>query len=572
MLKPLRRDLMLPEFRTLRRDPAAVARRPAVRKMLRRCEKIAAAARPITVLPYTTYQEFGRTGVRRTFDHAYRDRRTRLAAAALLALLRPSPESRDLVNDLAWAICEESDWVPPEHKYNDIDLFASETAFALAEATVLLDEVFEPPVLARVRDEIKRRILDCYLAGSFGWEDGHNNWTGVCEASTGAAFLYLEDDPKRLTTALNRILEGLDRFIDRAFLDDGGSSEGVGYWQYGLSNVIAFSELLRRRTGGAVDVLAHDKFQSIARYPESVLVRPPIFYNCSDCDGRARFLPGMISKLAERTGVAETTALLAPSLRAGLLTKLPWAVRNLLWWDGSAGRAPRPSDQLLPATGVARLVAQRGKLVLMAKAGHNLENHNHNDVGSFALYVDGEELVADPGRGLYDGSYFSSTRYENPMCNSYGHSVPRIGGREQAFGEEYAGTITAFEPDARPKRLLIEFADAYPVKGLTGLSRELALDNDGLTLSDTFAFRGRRAAIEEAFATYYDVRVRGRTARIRGERSTLKLEIVEPAGATFDVEELTVTCGNATEQILRRIRTDLPAAATSFILRATVSH
>jgi hypothetical protein len=572
MLKPLRRDLMLPEFCAIRRNPGAVAARPAVRKMLTHCEKIAQATRPIPVLPYSLYQEYGRIGVRMNFDQAHLRRRSQFCAAALLALLRPKPQWSDLVNDLAWAICEESDWVPPEHKWaNDMDLFSSETAFSLSEATVLLDEILEPPVLERIRVEIKRRALDAFLEDTFGWEEGRNNWAGVCEGATGATFLYLETDPKRLFTALNRLLEGLARFIDKAFLDDGGSSEGVGYWQYGLINFVAFSELLRRRTGGALDLLAHEKLQRIARYPEAVLVQPALFYNCSDCHGRARFNPGMVAKLAERTGVSEVRSLLAPSLRSGLDGKLASSMRNLLWWDGSTGRSPRVSDHLLPVTAVARLTARRGKVVLMAKAGHNCENHNHNDVGSFALYVDGEDLLCDPGVGLYDGLYFGPKRYENPICGSHGHSVPRVQGKEQASGEEHAGMITAFEPDGRPKRVAIEFASAYPVKGLAALHRELLLDEDGLTVSDAFTFKGRASAVEEAFVTYFPVRVRGNTARIRGEASTLTLRIAEPAGAEFEVEDVPVMLPRAKPAILHRIRIDLPAGSTCFTMRAVIS-
>ena len=82
--------------------------------------------------------------------------------------------------------------------------------------------------------------------------------------------------------------------------------------------------------------------------------------------------------------------------------------------------------------GVAKLTGRTAggaPVVLAAKAGHNAENHNQNDVGSFVLHVDGESLIREPGRGLYSRDYFSPRRYENVFANSFGHSVPRVGGQ-----------------------------------------------------------------------------------------------------------------------------------------------
>ena len=59
----------------------------------------------------------------------------------------------------------------------------------------------------------------------------------------------------------------------------------------------------------------------------------------------------------------------------------------------------------LQAAGIARLVcrtADESPLVVAIKAGHNAENHNHNDIGSFILRVGHETYLSDPGPGHYD--------------------------------------------------------------------------------------------------------------------------------------------------------------------------
>ena len=573
--RPLKRDEMLLEFRAIRRDPAKAARSAAAKTVLRACTRAAEGIPDIPHTSYTLSREYGRIGVRRNYDQAFSQKRSKFTMAALLAIFRRERRWIDLVQDYIWDICEETSWVVPEHMGSyPIDLFAAETAFMLAEATHLMGDVLDPEIIDRARTEVGRRILEPYLDKDWtaGWFDGRNNWSGVCHGAVAAAFLYLEKSPARLARAINRALAGLEIFRTRAFLEDGGSSEGASYWQYGLINVVDFSELLRRRTRGKIDFLSHEKFARIAEYPLAVAVAPGKTYSCSDCRVDVRFSPGFIARLAERTGARGMTSFLNRAAVASNLSRLPWALRDILWWDGRM-RRPRPADdRMLPETGVARMVAPRQHLVVMAKAGNNRENHNHNDVGSFAVYVDSEPLLCDAGTGLYDGAYFGPRRYENPVCGSYGHSVPRIAGREQQFGAKYRGRITAFKATDAAKRLDLEFARAYGLKGIRKLERRIALDARGpepgrIYLRDTFTFSGRALPVEEAFVTWGRVSVRGRTARIRGEKHDLLLKVVEPAGAVLTVEDVPVMMSGAAEpRTLRRIACVLPKGATSFKL------
>ena len=105
-------------------------------------------------------------------------------------------------------------------------------------------------------------------------------------------------------------------------------------------------------------------------------------------------------------------------------------LRDLLWWDGTTYQLPQPNDVHLPIAGVVRLAIlapDEAPVVLIAKAGHNDENHNQNDVGSFILHVNGESLLTDPGPGLYTRDYFRAARYENVFCSGEidAHAVNR---------------------------------------------------------------------------------------------------------------------------------------------------
>jgi hypothetical protein len=476
-----------------------------------------------------------------------------------------------VVHDYLWDVCEESTWVVPAHASVAVDLFSSETAFQLAETTTLLSALLDARVTARVRSEVAERVLEPYLAdhSRYWWYRGSNNWNGVCNGAIGCSMLLLEEDVGRLAEGLALVLAGLEAYLYTAFGADGASTEGVGYWQYGLMNVVCFGEMLRQRTRGVVDLLGQvPELARIARYPLAMMLSPGRFASFSDSHEEHSFHPGLVTRLAERTGQPAVEHILAgEGMLTGLPTRLAMALRTMTWWDGVWPEGVAVTDGLLEQTGVVRLVGQHTdgvQLVVAMKAGHNDENHNHNDVGSFVVHANGETYLCDPGPGLYTGQYFGSERYENVFANSYGHSVPVIDGELQATGRSHRGDIVAYEPGTERKRAAAEIAAAYSLRGLKSLVRELLVVEDvtdgvTLTLSDTFSLTGSVGSVEEALMTWLDVRVAGSSAALVGESGTLDLEVVSPVGATFSLVALDqASVANAKSRVLKRLTVDVP--------------
>jgi hypothetical protein len=268
--------------------------------------------------------------------------------------------------------------------------------------------------------------------------------------------------------------------------------------------------------------------------------------------------------------------LMAKPAEPGLDWRIPMHLRNLLWWNGSQPDAPVITDAVLSAPGIARLTgltAADAPFVLAIKAGHNAENHNQNDIGSFVLHVAGENLLTDPGRGLYSRQYFGPQRYDNIFANSYGHSVPRIvcpdvpgiGGQLQTPGRQHRGDLVAVTTEPGNKSAMVEFAKAYAVENLTGASRTLAIEDGGtVILTDVFEFTAAPQQVEEVFVTWGEVVAHGPTAAIHCGVHTLRLAIEEPAGARFAVESLAEACRvNHREGVLKRLTFVIPAAAES---------
>lgn len=590
----------------VRRSPAT----PIVLDVLRR------AAPDLANIPqttYTLYREFEHIGERRNYERAYFAKRTMLTRAVFEMMLGDD-RYRDAVHDLLWNICEETSWVLPAHEeqgpdYWDlkpsprqkpfgahtaltrepdaIDLFAAETGASLAETVHLVGDRLAPEVVQRVRQEVERRIFKPYLAygRKHWWYKGALNWNGVCNGSIALAFLRLERDPQTLAEAIEQALEGFEAYIATGFEADGGSIEGIGYWNYGLLYYVTVAELLRERTAGQLDLLAAPRLRDIARYPLAAALSPGRFLNFGDAEEATTLSPGIVQRLAERTGVADLRALAnppeVPRGRGVPTAKLAIVVRDAAWWDGETRPFPQAAQQdaHLPDSGVIRLVGRTADgrpVVLATKSGHNDGHHSHTDIATFIYHVDGESLICDPGRGKYSKDYFRLGRYKNVFCNSFGHSVPVIGGQLQAPGPEfggskqYHGTIVACETSPDEKLAVVDFHRAYDLPALARARRTLRLDprNGVVILQDEFAFAGNALPIEEAFVTWSAVEVDGPTARIRGQRAAATLTVEEPAGATFAVTRLEEECrANEREGILTRLAVALPAGATRFRLR-----
>lgn len=558
----------IPELDAARQNLDALRGTPQTQIILAQTESAMESLARIPQTSYTHYRLFVREGDRKNYETPYFLKRMQLAGASL-RLFFGRAELKDTVQDFLWNICEETNWVLPAHENVVIDLFSAETAFMLADALNLLGDTLDAEVRTRVRAEIERRVFDPYLRfhQMHWWYKAGMNWNGVCNSSIAAAFLLLEPEPSRLGRVLEIALAGLRVFVEDGFETDGSSTEGVSYWHYGLINFVALSEMLRARTSGAIDLLSSERMRQIAAYPAKLLLSAGRFATFSDSDETLNFNHGIIARLLQRTGEVSLSSLMTPPVRAEITSDLKWRLtmmlRSILWWNGAFPQTAPPADACLPLGSITRLVTQTPDgmpVVLAIKAGHNDENHNHNDVGSFILHVGDETLLTDPGRGLYTRDYFNARRYENVFATSYSHSAPRIGGQLQKTGREFCGEIVHTSTNAPDKRVEIEFARAYSVAILSSARRQITLDSTGsVILQDVFTFSKDLVEVEEALMTWCDVQVDDATAIVRGKRHALRLTIESPSQASFALERLEkASRENDKPEILKRLCVMLP--------------
>jgi hypothetical protein len=235
----------------------------------------------------------------------------------------------------------------------------------------------------------------------------------------------------------------------------------------------------------------NEKIRNILRFPLTVEMGNGWFANFADCDARP-FISGERMETAGRMLGEPALTALGTRMRGSVadqLNDVPHLTRVLdLVFHVPAGEGnlgpDQPRDTYLPDLQV-RLV-RRGGWTLACKGGHNGESHNHNDIGSFILFQDGEPAVVDAGNMVYTAKTFSAERYTLWNVRAEWHNLPVIGGYEQREGAKHAARNVSMTPDG----MEMDLEAAYDEEaGIRKLKRSFALAKDGLKLTDEGTLR-----------------------------------------------------------------------------------
>jgi len=467
---------------------------------------------PWPLLTASSYARYSRDGDRGSYEAGYFFRRTRLAAAVLAA-------ARDEITDGVWLLCEETSWCVPAHEPGSlpdparpyVDLFAAETAALLAYTDHLAGDALDPLVRRRLRDEVVSRVLAPFRERDDWWWLGLTgspliNWTPWILSNVLLAAVLLESDP---VPSCVRAVAALDRYLDGQ-PDDGGCDEGVHYWWHAGACLFECLETLTTACGDDFGVFAEPKLRAIARYPLAAQISRDWVVNFADGHARTGNPAGqLLYRFGRAVGDDEVVAH-ALALRGGQpgsgapdgsLRRAAADLADPDWQAAPDRDFPLPAQTWLPDTEV--LVARQSAgsasgLFLAAKAGHNDESHNHNDVGSFIVAHDGVPLLIDLGTESYTAKTFGPDRYDLWTTRSSWHNVPSVDGVKQQAGRSFAARNVSAVLSDDAASLSQDLAGAYPAEaGIESWLRTVRLSRpDGsITIEDAWLLRHSPAQV-----------------------------------------------------------------------------
>jgi hypothetical protein len=136
-----------------------------------------------------------------------------------------------------------------------------------------------------------------------------------------------------------------------------------------------------------------------------------------------------------------------------------------------------------------------------SKGGYNNESHNHNDVGTFSLYIDTLPVFIDAGVGTYTRQTFSDERYTIWTMQSDYHNLPMINGMPQKFGAEYKSSNVKF--DEVRSEFSMNIANAYTKEtGVVDWNRKYTLTEKSLIIEDQFELNALKSPNQIHFMTW----------------------------------------------------------------------
>ncbi|MGN7210567.1 heparinase II/III domain-containing protein [Brachybacterium paraconglomeratum] len=504
----------------------------------------ASVAAPLPFPLLRQYARYWRDGVRTDYEDDVRRLGIMTGEAVLAAVGTGETHWIDRAADGLMLLCELSTWcwvaheeahdrrgwVVPDPDSPVVDLGAAQTLQVLAWADLALDGALEermPGVRARIRREARIRVFEPYLARrDWHWLHGAaHNWTGWIHQHLSAAALLLldgEDDRADRDAILALSIAQLDRYL-ASFPADGGTDEGFSYYWNGACRLLEAIDLLITASGGLLPREAVARIEVIGallRFPQRMELGDGWFVNVADGPARPPSEQpwDVLHRWAHALGAGDVAAQALAHRGSGAralvrpqtgLGRVLVACGDATWRaaDGHGAQPVLPAETWLQD--VQLLVARErggdpGGPALAVKGGHNDEAHNHLDVGSYLVALDGAPVLIDLGQPTYTARTFTERRYEIWTMTSSWHNLPEIRGHQQGVGERFravelqpelqeAGTAEALCPGSG-SALHLELREAYPAAaGLRSWRRTAALDRDARTVrvSDTWELEAR---------------------------------------------------------------------------------
>ncbi|MCK5801653.1 MAG: heparinase II/III family protein [Lentisphaeria bacterium] len=461
---------------------------------------------PPPEVPDELYLQFSKTGNRTGYQRPYGQRSGRIHKLMMGECLENQGRFVQALERDVLAMCDERSWTMPAHDakltnfegtFLTIDLGSVARAWLLSSVDWWLGAKLSPAVRQRLRSEVRRRVLDVYMAaldeedtrGNW-WMKGNNNWNAVCTAGVVSTALNLLDSRQERARIL-AAAELSNPYFLSGFTEDGYCSEGMGYWNYGFGHFMALGLAARAATGGKLDFFQGEKLERIAAYARAFQIEPGRSPWFADGGGNPSAHVWSLVRLVYPDAVPP--GFKPPSVVSG--SQIYVSLRAF----GQEPTLPESDDVSLPIRdwfAEAQILLSRSvpgvevPFGVAIKGGHNAEHHNHNDVGSFTIMLGGEAFVLDPGGEVYTRRTFSRERYVSKMLNSYGHPVPVVGGELQVGGRSAAAKLLGSEFTDELDRLTLDISGAYRVPEMTKLVRTFVHDRSKrvVTVTDEFEF------------------------------------------------------------------------------------
>lgn len=478
----------------------------------------------------TSYLEFERSGDRNIMQGPLGQNTQAVADLLMAELAEGKGRFIDDLIDGVFRLCEMTTWASSAHNilqktgralpsYDDLilDLGDGNISNMLSWTYYFLKDEFakvDPEISRRLRHELQKRTMDVYMNNDTLWwmarrnkGSMQNNWNPWCNSNALLTFMLLENDKDVLANVVYESMRSVDEYINYV-KSDGACEEGPSYWGHAAGKMFDYLEMLKTITGGKVDVFDDESIKNMGEYIYRSYVGNGWVVNFADASAKGggdAFLIYRYGKAVNSEGMKRFAGLLMPKVSAPQpsvdfyrlfssldivdeLSKVtPGIIHEQFTW--------------YPQTEFCYLSSKEG-LCFAGKGGFNNESHNHNDVGTFNLYLDETPVMIDAGVGTYTRQTFSGERYKIWTMQSNFHNLPMINGVPQSFGSQYKSANAT----AKKNFFSVDIAKAYPENAqVEKWIRSYQLKGDKLFINDAFTLKETVAPNQVNFMSWGDI-------------------------------------------------------------------
>ena len=484
------------------------------------------------VIRATDYLEYERSGERNIMQNPYEANRKAINVLMMAELAEGKGRFIDQLINGVFFSCEMTSWVlsahlprqstkrsMPDWREQIIDLGSGNYGSMLAWVYYFFHDTFDkadPVISLRLRHELQERILDPYMENdrewwmAFYWKPGEiiNNWNPWCNSNVLQCYLLLENDRDKLTDAVWRTMQSV--FINFV-KSDGACEEGTSYWGHAAGKMYDYLQILSDGTNGKVSLFNNPMIRRMGEYISRSYVGDGWVVNFADASAKGGGDAPLIYRYGRAVGSEEMMQFAAYLLK-GKRPTIPLgndAFRTLQCvllnkeLEQTKPAHNVPACTWYPETEFCYLTNNSGWF-LATKGGFNNESHNHNDAGTFSLYINNTPMLIDAGVGTYTRQTFSSERYSIWTMQSNYHNLPMINGVPQRFGQEYKATNVVCKEKQR--FFSADISTAYPEEAaVNSWTRSYKLENKRLVITDKFSLKETKAANQVNFLVWGDI-------------------------------------------------------------------
>lgn len=485
------------------------------------------------VITATDYLEYERSGSRIAMETPFGNNNTALGKLIFAELAEGKGRFMDQIINGVWQACDMPSWVLsahlvlqkskrslPDYREQIIDLTSGDMGSFLSWTWYFFHDEFDkvnPVIAARLRNTIEQRILKPYMARSDYWWQALNykpgmmvnNWNPWCNFNVLTCFLLLEGNKDTLAAAVHRTMKSVDQFINYTH-EDGACEEGPSYWGHAAGKLYDYLQLLSNASNGKLSIFAEPMIKSMGEYIARSYVGNGWVVNFADASAKGGGEAGVIyryGKAVNSTAMQSFAAYLVSADKGSMAINAHCdffrTIENIASYKAVRTVKPALPAQPFswyPQTQFCYMKNNQGYF-FAAKAGFNNESHNHNDVGTFSLYVDTLPVFIDAGVGTYTRQTFSPERYKIWTMQSNYHNLPMINGQPQEFGAQYRATDVRF--DSTRSVFSLNMANAYKKEtGVQRWVRNYTLSAKGLVIEDVFNLSELKGSNQINFMTW----------------------------------------------------------------------